>query len=192
MGMADSTRGRVDLSLYQNPPDLDKGASFLKRALWHVVNAAILQNPANPSSKLKKIALKAFGAKIGVGVLIKPGVNIKSPWHLEIGDHSWIGERAWIDSLAPVKIGANVCISQDVYLCCGNHDWTDRAFGKAVRSIVVEDGAWIATRATVMGGVTIGSHAVIAAGAVLSKSAEPYGIYVGVPAQLVKERVIRA
>ena len=42
-----------------------------------------------PSSIKAKI-LRLFGAKIGVGVVIKPNVSIKYPWFLEIGDYSWI------------------------------------------------------------------------------------------------------
>ena len=183
--------GTVDLSLYRNPPDLDKGRGFAVRALWHLANALFLQSPLNPSSKLKGIVLKAFGAKFGSGCVFKPGINVKSPWNLTMGDNCWLGERAWIDSLAPVVLGNNVCLSQDVYLCCGNHDWGDPAFGKSVHGIVIEDGVWIATRATIMPGVRIASHTVVAAGTIISKSTEPYMIYAGNPAQPVKKRIVR-
>lgn len=187
-----SSRPTVDLATYRNPPDLDKGASFAKRAVWHVVNALVLQNPLSVSKRVKVFTLRAFGAKVGKGVVLKTGISVKSPWNLEIGDNTWIGERSWIDSLAPVKIGSNVCLSQDTYLCCGNHDWSDTAFGKTVKPIVVEDGAWIASRAVVMGGVTIGNHAVVAACSLLSRNAEPYTIYGGTPAVALKQRVVRA
>lgn len=182
---------QVRLDLYRNPEGLDKGASTLKRVAWHFVNAAILMNPMNPSSGLKVKVLRMFGAKIGKRAVIKPSVNIKSPWYLEMGDDVWLGERAWIDSLAPVKLGNNVCLSQDVYLCCGNHDWSSPTFSKSVHPIIVEDGVWIATRATVMGGVTLGSHSVIGASSLISKSTEPYKVYSGVPAVPVRDRKIR-
>jgi len=184
-------RVTVDLSQYRNPPSLNKGASLTKRVVWHFVNAALLQNPLNPSSRLKILALKAFGARIGRGCLLKPRINIKAPWHITLGDHTWIGEGAWIDSLAAVRIGSHVCISQDVYLCCGNHDWKDPRFGKSVAPITIENGAWLAARSTIMGGVTIGTHAVVAAGSILTQSANPYTIYAGNPARSVKERILR-
>jgi len=183
--------GVVDLSKYQNPPDLDKGKPFLIRACWHFVNAVFLQNPLNPSSTVKRWCLQIFGAKIGKGCVLKPGLNVKSPWFLTIGDYCFIGERVWIDSLAPVRIGNNVCLSQDVYLCCGNHDWTDPHFGKTVKPIAIEDGAWLATRSTVLFGVTVATQSVVCAGSVLSKNTEPNGIYSGVPATKIKERQIR-
>lgn len=182
---------KVSLATYDNSW-YDPGRSFAVRSLWHVVNALILQNSLNPSSSLRVRLLRMFGAKIGNGVICKPGINIKYPWHLEIGDYSWIGEKVWIDSLAPVSIGAHACISQDAYLCTGNHDWSDPSFGLIVKPIVIEDGAWIGARATILPGVVIATHAVIAAGSVVTKRAEPYTIYAGNPAQAVKPRELRS
>ena len=99
---------------------------------------------------------------------------------------------AWLDSLAPIIIGNNACIFQGVYFCTGNHDWTDHAFGLVVKPIIVEDGAWVGARATVLPGVTIKSHSIIAAGSVITKDTEPYMIYVGNPAVKVKERIIKS
>jgi putative colanic acid biosynthesis acetyltransferase WcaF len=38
--------------------------------------------------------------------------------------------------------------------------------------------------------VTFGSHAVLTAGSVAAKDLEPFGVYRGNPAELVKKRVI--
>ena len=181
----------VDLSSYRNPPNHDKGRGIAVRVVWHFVNALFFENSLNPSSGLKVALLKLFGAKIGTGVVIKPGVNIKHPWFLTVGDNAWIGERAWLDNtFAPITLGANVCVSQGVYLCTGNHDWTDPAFGLLERPLTIEAGAWIGAGAKVLPGAYVASHAVVAGGAVLSKPTEPYMIYAGNPAVAVKKRVI--
>ena len=179
----------VDLSKFENSW-YNSGRGFLVRTLWHFVNALFLQNPLNPSSKLKIIVLKLFGAKIGLGVVLKPAINVKYPWNLEIGDHSWVGENAWLDSLAPIKVGSHCCISQGVYFCTGNHDWTDPAFGLVVKPIVIEDGAWVGARATVLPGVTVASHSIVAAGTVMSKNTQPYMIYSGNPPVAIKKRIV--
>lgn len=182
---------KTDLSRFDNSW-YKPGRGFLVRTVWHFVNAMLLQNPLNPSSKLKVVILRLFGARIGKGVVLKPSINVKYPWKLEIGDYSWIGEDAWLDSLAPIKIGSNACISQGTYFCTGNHDWTDPAFGLIVNPITIEDGAWVGARATVLPGVTVKSHSIVAAGSVVAKDTAAYGIYAGNPAVKVKERKIRS
>ncbi len=180
---------QVDLSRFDNSW-YKPGRGYFVRALWHSINALFLQNPLNLSSGLKVALLRMFGAKIGVGVMIKPSINVKYPWNIEVGNYSWIGEGAWLDSLAKITIGNNCCVSQGAYFCTGNHDWADPVFSLVVRPIVVEDGAWVGARATVLPGVTVKSHSIVAAGTVISKNTEPYMIYSGNPPVAVKKRHI--
>jgi len=51
----------------------------------------------------------------------------------------------------------------------------------------VGDGAWIATRAVVLPGVTIGEGAVVAAGAVVTRSVAPHTMVGGVPARVLRD-----
>ncbi len=180
---------KVELQAYDNSW-FSPGRGFISRTLWYCANALFLQNPLNPFSGFKIILLRIFSAKIGKGVTLKPSINIKYPWNLEIGDYSSVGEGSWFDSLAAIKIGSNVCISQGTYLCTGNHDVSDPAFGLIVKPITIEDGAWVGARAIVLPGVTLRSHSVVAAGAVVSKDTEPYMIYAGNPAKEIKMRRI--
>jgi acetyltransferase-like isoleucine patch superfamily enzyme len=52
---------------------------------------------------------------------------------------------------------------------------------------LVED-VWTGANVTITANVTVAKGCIIGAGAVLTKSTEPYGIYVGVPARRVKDR----
>ena len=160
------------------------------RRLWYLTNALFLLNPLNPSSTLKVMVLRLFGARVGKGVMLKPGINVKYPWHLVLGDHVWIGEGVWLDNLAPITIGSHSCVSQGAYLGTGNHDWRDPAFGLIVKPITLGNGVWVGARVILLPGVTIGTHAVVTAGAVISMDAEPYMIYKGNPAVAVKARTI--
>lgn len=162
--------------------------SRLKIGLWYVVNAACFANYVFPFSKTKVSLLRAFGAKIGKGVLIKPNVNIKYPWLLEIGDHVWIGEQVWIDNLAKVVIGNHVCISQGALLLCGNHNYKKPSFDLIVGNITIEEGAWIGAKSVVCPDVIVHSHAILSVGSVATKNLEPYSIYQGNPASKVRDR----
>jgi putative colanic acid biosynthesis acetyltransferase WcaF len=111
--------------------------------------------------------LRAFGAKIGTGVLIRHDVKIHWPWKLTVGKNSWIGEGAWILNLEPVKIGQDVCISQEVLLCTGSHDRQSPTFEFDNARIVIGDRSWVATRATVLRGVSIGDDCCVGATALV-------------------------
>jgi len=180
---------KVQLQNYDNR-GYRPGGGPLRRALWYVVNATFFDSWLHLGSSFKCGILRAFGARIGARVVIKPRVNIKYPWHLEVGDDVWIGEGVWLDNLARIAIGSNVCLSQDAYLLTGNHDYSDPCFGLITREIVVEEGAWVGARAIVCPGVRLGRQAVITVGSVATRDAEPDGIYRGNPAVREKTRAI--
>jgi len=180
---------KVDISKYNNSW-YNTGGSFIKRWIWFYINAAFMNSNLIPSPLFKVFLLRLFGAKVGVGVMIKPKVNIKYPWNLAIGNYSWIGEEVWIDSLVKITIGSNACISQGAYLLTGNHDFT-KTFDLVVKEIVLEDGVWIGAKAIVCPGVICYSHAMLTASSVATKNLEAYSIYRGNPAEKIKDRVIQ-
>ncbi len=180
----------VDLSKYQNNK-YNPGKNFFIRFLWFYINLFFFNNSLLPFSGLKVFLLRLFGAKIGKGVVIKPSINIKYPWLLEIGNNVWIGENVWIDNLDNVKIGNNCVISQGALLLCGNHDFKKVSFDLITGFIVLEDGVWIGAKSVVTAGVRCKTHSVLSVASVASKDLEPYGIYRGNPATLIKTRTIQ-
>ncbi len=178
----------TDLSTYQN--NWYQPGSFFQRGSWFLVNVLFFKPSFLPFYGWKRFLLRLFGANIGKGLIVKPGVQIKYPWLLQTGDHCWIGEKVWIDNLAMVTLGNHVCISQEAYLFCGNHDYTKSSFDLMVKPIALQDGAWVGARAIVCPGVVFGSHAVLAVGAVATQSLESWTIYQGNPAVEVKKRKI--
>jgi len=117
---------------------------------------------------------------------VRHRVRIHWPWKLTVGDHSWIGEDVWILNLEPVRIGSNVCVSQGVLLCTGSHDRHSPTFEYDNAPILVEDGAWVAARATVLRGVTIGADATVGACALVTRDVAP-GATVLAPAATTRE-----
>ncbi len=170
----------------------EPGAGVLRRVLWYLINAAVFATSIVPLSAPKRALLRAFGAQVGAGVVLKPRISIKHPWRLHIGAHSWIGEGVWIDNLVQVTIGANACLSQGALVLTGNHDYNSRTFELLTRPVNVDDGAWIGAKAIVCPGVTVGRNAVVTVGSVLTRDAEPEGVYAGNPAQRIRTRRIRA
>ena len=178
---------QVDLSSYDKG-GYHPGGTAGRRVAWYFVNALFFLNPLNPLSGLKVRLLRAFGARVGRGVVIKPGVNVKYPWRLTVGSHVWIGEGVWIDNLAPVTLGNHVCLSQGAMLLCGSHDYTRPTFDLRTAPIVLEEGCWIGARATVCPGVTAGSHSVLAVASVATRPLLPHTVYQGNPAVAKRKR----
>lgn len=165
-------------------------ASKPKQLLWYFINIFFFKNSLNISSGLKVFLLKLFGAKIGVGVVVKPSVNIKYPWKLIVGNNSWIGEAVWIDNLSDVIIGESVTISQGALLLTGSHDHTKETFDFVSFPIVLEDGAWVGAKAVVFGGVTCCTHSILGINSVAETNLQAYTIYKGNPAIPVIKRII--
>jgi putative colanic acid biosynthesis acetyltransferase WcaF len=179
----------VDLSSY-SVARFDRGAGRFRESIWLLVSLFLFRLCPFSFSPIKRAVLRAFGAKIGRGVVIKPQVKITFPWKLEIGDFVWLGEECWLLNLDRIIIGSNVCISQRAFLCTGNHNYRLKTFDLIVKPISIEDGAWLGAGCWVGPGVKIGSHAVLAAGSLMTSDMEPWGIYQGNPAAFIKQRTL--
>lgn len=153
----------------------DKGRSRLHQVAWLTVQSLLTQHWFCPA-RLRIAVLRAFGARIGRNVLLRHRVRIHWPWKLEIGDDTWVGEGTWLLNLEPIRIGSDVCVSQDVLLCTGSHDFRSPTFEFDNGAITVEDGVWIAARSTVLRGVTIGHDAVIGATSLVVRDVEPQAL----------------
>jgi putative colanic acid biosynthesis acetyltransferase WcaF len=188
--IAEETALQVDLSVPDNS-ELVRGAPLWREALWFFAGQPLLRSSLIPFSGFRSWLLRLFGAKIGQGVYSKPGLRVKFPWYLEVGDYSWLGEDLWIDNLAPVVIGPHVCLSQGVYLCTGNHDWSLTNMKLFRKPIVCERGCWVGARAVVCPGVVIGEGAIVTVGSVAARSVPPYEIHAGNPASFVRRRVLK-
>lgn len=165
----------------------DKGRSLPWQAMWMLVSGLLFSRWWCPN-RVRTTVLRAFGAEVGAGVVIKPHVRIHWPWKLRVGDHSWIGENAYILNLEPVTIGHDVCISQEALLCTGSHDHRSPTFEFDNAPITVEDGAWVAARAIVLRGCTVGRGAIVGAGALVTKDVAPGAIVIAPPSTTVPGR----
>ncbi|MDQ0674012.1 putative colanic acid biosynthesis acetyltransferase WcaF [Pseudarthrobacter siccitolerans] len=149
--------------------------------LWAIAELLFVTNSWQVSSRLRTAVLRAFGARIGRGVIMRPRIRVKFPWKLRVGDNSWIGEGVWIHNQDLVSIGANVVVSQETFITTGSHAVRDD-MRLLTRPVIVEDGAWLTTRCIVLGGVVVGRSAVVEPLTKLGKSVPAGEIWGGDPA----------
>jgi acetyltransferase-like isoleucine patch superfamily enzyme len=113
---------------------------------------------------------------------------------LTLGADTYVHPRCQLNAYkASIKIGRGVLIAANCAFYSHNHGI---APGKPIREqpleakgdIIVGDHAWLGTGVIVLGGVRIGTGAVIGAGAVVTQSVPDDAIALGVPARVVRMR----
>jgi len=99
--------------------------------------------------------------------------------------------NAFLDCRDQITIGDNVFFGHDVMILTSSHDYTkkghDRMYAIVSKPVVIKDGVWIASRATILSGVTIGENSVIGAGSVVTKDVPANELWAGNPARLIKK-----
>lgn len=136
-----------------------------------------------------------YGCNIGDGTRIGPFVEIQNGVSIarncKISSHSFICTGVTIED--GVFIGHGVMFINDPYPSAVNEDGSlqTAADWKVVESSVRE-GASIGSNATILCGVTVGRHAVVGAGAVVTHDVPNYGIVAGVPARIIGDVRSRA
>lgn len=161
------------------------------RALWMLVGAPLFRLTFHNWYGVRARMLRAFGARIGQGTIIRPTVHVEIPWNLDIKDGVMIGDHAILYALGTITIGERAVISQYAHLCAGTHDYTDRTFPLLREPITIGPDAWIGSDAFVGPGVTVGHHAVLGARSSAYKNIEPEWICVGNPARPLRKRTLR-
>lgn len=131
-----------------------------------------------------------------IKVVSPVSLNVKG--RLDVGDCFFCGPNLYYSSndYSIVKIGDSVMFGPFVKVISGNH--TLDSVAKHMRyiheddpktkSIIIEDGVWIGSGATILSGAHISEGVVIGSGAVVSSHIPPYCIAVGVPAKKIRRR----
>ena len=110
-----------------------------------------------------------------------------------IEENVGIAANAFIAVRGTVTIGKNTIIGPGVSIHAENHNYSEiekpiRLQGATRKGITIGEDCWIGSKVTILDGVHIGNHAVVAAGAVINKDVPEYAIVGGVPAKIIKMR----
>lgn len=145
-------------------------------------------------------ALSKGGVTIGQNFSIGRGSIIECTGVLrELGDELVIGENvgiaanAFIAVRGRVEIGDDTIFGPNVSIHAENHvfdnkDTPIRLQGSSRKGVKIGKDCWIGSKAVILDGVTIGDHAIVAAGAVVNKDVPAYAIVGGVPAKEISTR----
>jgi acetyltransferase-like isoleucine patch superfamily enzyme len=126
---------------------------------------------------------------VGDGSFIATGALVRG--HVHIGSASSVNAYAVL--IGRIAIGDDVRIASHASIIGFNHNhddphspmWTQ---GVTERGVTIEDDVWIGANAVIVDGVTVGSHSIVAAGAVVTRNVAPWSIVAGNPARIVRDR----
>lgn len=118
---------------------------------------------------------------------------------IEIDKDSYIGTLSTIQAhpACVVKIGKGCSISHNVRIYTSSKvpdfDFSNKKNAhEKIGNVIIEDYAWIGANVFINPGVIIGENSVIGANSVVTKNIEPFGIYGGVPAKLIRMKKLDA
>lgn len=176
-----------------NPIQQSSGTSTtrLKTILWQMINSTLFRwSPVHLGlfRKFRVALVRLFGGDVAWSCSLHPKAKIYAPWNLTMGELSSLGENCQCRSTCPIRIGKKTCIGADTYLLPGGHDVSSPSFRWRGKSIMIGDGCWVSTHATILA-VDVGDFCVVGAHAVVVKSCEPFSILGGNPAKFLKKRV---
>lgn len=176
-----------DLSKFKIPSGF-RGRPGWYVQIWWFVQATFFRCSPQFAYSYRAALLRAFGAKVGKNVIIRPTATFTYPWKVEIGDYVWIGDDTVLYSLGEISIGAHTVISQRSYLCAGDHDYREPDFPIRGRHIIIREQCWLAADTFVAPGITIGSGTVVGARSSVFNDLPANMVCLGSPCKPVKSR----
>ncbi|NBF03352.1 transferase [Pseudomonas sp. Fl5BN2] len=158
----------------------------------HLFNILLSFLPPSRFFSFRAMLLRLAGVEIHTDVRFCGRGWIYGRGRLSIGEETWLspGVVFHTHSDADIRLGARCDIGHGVEFIPGSHEIGShqRRAGKGTAlPITVGTGCWLGARSIVLGGVTIGDGAVVAAGSVVTRDVAANTMVAGVPAVVKRQ-----
>jgi acetyltransferase-like isoleucine patch superfamily enzyme len=129
-----------------------------------------------------------------IGKPVDERFSLIPPFYTAGGDEIRIGRNVFVNQnctfydLGGLDIADDVMIGPNVSIITAGHplEPSQRRSATIGKPIVIARNVWIAAGATIIGGVTVGENAVVAAGSVVTKDVPPNTLVGGNPARVIR------
>lgn len=135
----------------------------------------------------RQIIAKKLFKSCGDGFVASENCRFNFANNIEIGENVSWNAGCYIDSKGGVRFGDYSMLTEYVKIFTHSHsEWNHME--RSYSPVVIGDYAKVYTNSTILPGVTIGEGGVVATGAIVSKSVEPYTLVGGIPAKVMRKR----
>jgi acetyltransferase-like isoleucine patch superfamily enzyme len=170
-----------------------KVRNFIKKSLYYFLNTPEYKNGvllSGYSSGLQNVSFEGtnavpdrcnFSGKISIGYATTLGYNNFFGGDIVIGKYCQIGADVAIHTTNHPVSYMSTYINKNLF-------GGELVILKEIKRTIIGNDVWIGHNVIILGNVTIGNGAILAAGAIVTKDVEPFTIVAGVPAKPIKKR----
>jgi acetyltransferase-like isoleucine patch superfamily enzyme len=158
----------------------------VKRAT--AITAALNRLTFDDADEIRALFSELIGRKVHESFLLIPPFYTAAGNEIRVGRNVFVNQNCTFYDLGGLDIADDVMIGPNVSIITTSHPIAPsqrRAFTIG-RPIVIEKGVWIATGATIIGGVTVGENSVVAAGSVVTRDVPANTLVGGNPARVIR------
>ncbi|WP_334007204.1 DapH/DapD/GlmU-related protein [Burkholderia orbicola] len=158
----------------------------VKRAM--AITARLNHLTFDDAADVRALFGELIGTQVDDGFVLIPPFHATGGAGMKLGRNVFVNQNCTFYDLGGLEIGDDVMIGPNVSLITSGHpvEPSRRRDGVIAKPIVIERNVWIGAGATIIGGVTIGENAVVAAAAVVTRDVPPNTLVGGNPAKIIR------
>lgn len=158
----------------------------VKRAM--AITARLNRLTFDDAADVRALFGELIGTQMDDGFTLIPPFYATGGTGMKVGRNVFVNQNCTFYDLGGLEIGDDVMIGPNVSLITSGHpvEPSRRRDCVVAKPIVIGRNVWIGAGATIVGGVTIGQNAVVAAAAVVTRNVPPNTLVGGNPAKIIR------
>jgi acetyltransferase-like isoleucine patch superfamily enzyme len=172
--------------IHRRTPESAAMVANTKRAM--AITARLNRLTFNDADEVRALFSELIGQKVDESFLLLPPFYTAHGTEIRIGRNVFVNQNCTFYDLGGLDIADDVMIGPNVSIITAGHPMepSQRRNTTIGKPIVIERNVWIATGATIIGGVTVGENSVVAAGSVVTRDVPPNTLVGGNPARVIR------
>jgi acetyltransferase-like isoleucine patch superfamily enzyme len=181
--MSNEDRVRV---IHRRTPESAAMLANVRRAA--AITAALNRLTFDDADEIRALFSQLTGRKVDDSFLLIPPFFTAGGDEIRVGRNVFVNQNCTFYDLGGLDIADDVMIGPNVSIITASHplEPSQRRAVTIGRPIVVERNVWVAAGATIIGGVTVGENAVVAAASVVTTDVPANTLVAGNPARVIR------